>query len=318
MSPTVAVILFIAAGVLLAKCSSLAVHSLTSIARYFRIPDFVVSFIIMSVATSLPELVVSSMAAMAGESMFALSTVIGSNVVDLTLVAGVLSIAAGSLGVKKVLERREAYYSAGVSMILILFLLDGVVSRLEGGALLGVYALYMVHLAGHVKKNMGSSDGVDKKHALLSGLVGLIGVAGLIGGARLMVMSAETLAVSLNAPYVLMGLLLVSLSTSIPELAFELRAWKEGRTDMVLGDLLGSVVANAALITGIVALINPIDAAGSTLNIDTALVFLVFATAIFLFFLRSKHSLNRIEGVILVGLYVLFIALMYFQTMLAG
>jgi len=316
LTPTLAVILFIIAGATLAKCSSLAVKALVTVAHYFRIPDFVVSFILMSIATSLPELVISAIAAAGGESVFALSTVIGSNVVDLTIVAGILAIVAGNMGVKKVLERREAYYTGAVCLVLLLFLLDGQISRLEGGGLIGVYALYMVHLFSQAK-NYPQKHAKPTRSELLKGVVFLVvGVGGLVLGAKGLVWSAETLSVEINAPFVLVGLLLVSLSTAIPELAFEIRAWKHHHHDLALGDLLGSVVTNAALITGVIALIQPINAADSALNIDTALVFLLFSTVIFLFFLRTKHTLNRIEGVILIGVYLLFIALMYFQTML--
>lgn len=316
MSATLAVVLFIVSGIVLAKSSSFSVRGLVTIARYFKIPDFAVSFILMSLATSLPELVVGAMAAAEGESVFALSAVIGSNIADLTLVAGILAIVAGGMGVKKILEQREAYYTVAVCLVLLLFLIDGTVTRVEGGALLGVYALYMVHLLGQIRHNPKATNSVDKKHAAKQLLALAVGIGGLLLGAKGMVMSAEVIAVRLNLPFVLLGLLLVSLSTSIPELAFELRAWKEKHHDLALGDLLGSVVTNTALITGVVALIHPINAGGSITNIDTALVFLVFSAFIFLFFLRSKSTLSRLEGVIMVGIYLLFVCLMYAQTML--
>lgn len=316
VSPVLCIVLFLLSGVLLAKSATVLVKALISISRFFRLPEFVVSFIIMSVATSLPELFVGIVSAARGNGAFALAAVIGSNIADLTLVAGILAIVAGVMGVRKILDKRDAYYTGLVAVTLLLFLLDGMLSRFEGIILVIVYALFMVHLSGQVEKRRGRIKKGKLKTAIKSLGLLAVGIIGLLFGAEVMVRSAEVISKVFNLPFVLMGLLLVSLSTSVPELVFEIQAWRKKHRSMALGDLLGSIVTNTALVAGVVAIVTPVNVVDSTLSFEAALVFLFASTLLFLFFLRTGKTLTRFEGVTLVAVYVLYIFVEYAQAIL--
>ena len=311
LSPGASIALFVVAGVLLAKSASVLVRAIINLARYFRLPEFVVSFVIVAMATSLPELFIGVVSAMRGESEFALGAVIGSNIADMTLVAGILGIVAGAMGVRKILEKRDAYYTAMIAMTLFLFLLDGKLTRLEGGVLLVIYFLYLLHLSGQIPHYPKKMKKGKLKPALKSLGLFVVGMGGLLLGAEIMVRSAEVISAAFNLPFVLMGLLLVSFSTSIPELVFELQAIKKNHNAMAMGDLLGSVVTNTALVVGVVALISPIDLLGASVSVDVALGFLVLSTVMFLFMLRTQKVLTRYEGAALVAVYVLYLFVEY-------
>jgi len=320
------IIILILGGLLLSRSAILSVRTLQRLSISLHLSYFIVSFLIMSVATSLPELFVGIISSLKGESNFALGTVIGSNIINFTLVAGLVSVIAKKLGIKNIFEKKHGYYALATTFVLLLFLLDGYISRLEGGALILVYILYILYIS-NIKNVFASKQKQEKiksshKNNLLSFLKNvvlfLISVGGLVIGAEVVFRSSFLISSYFHFPKIVMALVFVSLSTSLPELVFEIVALKKGKNSMVLGDLLGSISTNSGVIVGICSLINPITVLQASVPFKTSIVFLVASAFLFVFFIRTDRSINWKEGIVLLLVYFVYTAVQYLEGFYSG
>jgi len=203
---------------------------------------------------------------------------------------------------------------AGAAPMILLF--DKQLSRLDGVILLTLYGFYQLMVFSEQKKTaaVGEEDSFVQRlirrlnHRGTRRELGWIflGLALLLFSADMIVRLAKLVAVALNIPILLVGLILISLGTCLPELAFEIKAIKEKQPQMVFGNLLGSIVANATLILGLVSLISPIKIAAFVQYLIATMGFVVVFGA-FYFFTRTKHRLERWEGGFLIGFYLAFV-----------
>lgn len=305
-------------SLLLIKATDILVANLKSFSQATRLGQFVVTTFLLALATSLPELFVGITSALEGSPNLALGNVIGSNIADLSLVIGGAALIGGTVSVHGVFLRRDVFYTflAGAAPMVLLF--DKNLSRVDGLILLSLYGFYNIWVfTEHYRKLI-----VSEEEGFIRRLIRRIshrgtktelswiflGIALLLFSADMLVRIAERMALALNIPILLIGLFLVAVGTSLPELAFELKAVRERQSGMVFGDLLGSVVANSTLIIGIATLISPmrIRAFGEYL-LATMVFVLIFG--LFYLFIRTKRKLERWEGAILLGIYLIFIFL---------
>lgn len=306
---------FILASLIMARSSAALVNSLVKLGRYFKATDFLISFVIMATATSLPELFLSIISAIEGTPQLALGTVIGSNIADLTLVIGITSLVSGNLRVESILKKRNVFYMAAISILMILLLLDGLLSRADGLILLLLFGYYAIRLFSQKGYFSKKTDSVSYAEAIKSGLYFTAGLVFLLLSSGLMVRSAESIALEFRVPIVLIGLLIVALGTSLPELALGLAAAKKDRDDMIMGNILGSVVVNSALILGLTALIHPITVQ-STYLVNTSLIALLLILGLFVYFLRTDKELSLREGVLLIFVYIIYVSIEYLSQIL--
>jgi len=210
-------------------------------------------------------------------------------------------------------RKRDSFYMAVIALTPLVLLYDSVLSRSDGVVLLLLYSLYLYRLASQSKEHskvMRNAHTVSKKQALREVIKFLVGTGLLLGSADLLVRSSTQLAVSLGIPLAIIGLVLVALGTSLPELSFEIEAILHSRGSLVLGNILGSVVVNASLVLGVVALISPITILVDVHYIATV-VALTLAILVFSVFLRSRSKVTLSEGLGLVFLYLLFVAVQF-------
>lgn len=308
-------ITFLIASLIMVRSSAALVGSLINLGRYFNITDFVISFILMATITSLPELFLSVISAVKGSPQLALGTVIGSNIADLTLIAGISAIVSKDLRVASILKKRKAFYMVAISLLMILLLWDGLLSRADGVILLLLFAYYTQRLLSQREYFPKKTDSIERKQAIKSGVYFFLGIFVLLISSELLVRSAKALAFEFNFPLVLIGLVIVALSTSLPELSFGLSATKRDRDDMVMGSILGSVVANSALILGLTALIHPI-AVQNTHLVNSSLITLLVILGLFVYFLRTDRKLSVREGILLIFAYIAYVSLEYLTRLL--
>jgi cation:H+ antiporter len=299
---------FALACVALVLSGSLVIDALAKIARFLRLSEFVVAFVIMAVATSIPELFIGISAAMAGATGLALGTVIGSNIADLTLVIGIAILLGRGISVRSREIKKDALIMVGVVILpLIMMALDGSISRLEGGLLVSVFLGYQYYMYAHRReagqRKMG--DGVSRLEAVATPILFLLGVILLFASAHYVVQHGVAIADGLGVPRILVGVILVALGTSLPELAFETKAAMGGHGDMALGDAIGSVITNSTLVLGVTALISPITA--DPLLFFTAAAFMVAITLLFSAFVETADRLSWRVGLALIFLYIFFI-----------
>jgi cation:H+ antiporter len=278
-------------------------------AAHLRISPVVIGAVIIGIGTSAPEMVVSGLAAAGGNLDIAVGNVIGSNLANVSLVLGVAAMTA-TLTVQGSTLGREAPLSVG-SVILFGLLVQGGLARWEGLVLLGalVAALVWVLQAARAEGNeeLGSevdeylSDGeISLARELGRALVGLVAT---IGSAQLLVWSALDIAESLGLAAGFVGLTIVAIGTSLPELATSLQAARKNETDLIIGNLLGSNIFNSLAVGGLAALLGPgtIDDTALT-GIATALM--VGVAVLAGLFMRSGRRVTRPEGLVLLAVYL--------------
>ncbi len=305
-------LIFLVSCVVLVVSSAILLKSLTKIARLLRISEFVIAFILMALFTSLPELVVGVIASLHKLPTLILGTVIGSNIADLTFVAGVAILIARSISVKEKVIKRESYFMFGICLLPVLLMIDKVLSRIDGVVLLAVFFIYMFFLYKRGRITIPEMEKVTFLETFKNFGLFMLGIILLLGSAELVVRYAKIIALDLKLPDILIGLFLVAIGTSLPELIFESRAVLRGKKEMALGDIMGSVVANSTLVLGIAALIFPLS--GEFFYFITSAYFMILTAFIFITFMRSEERFSIMEGIALLMMYFLFIMLEFYLT----
>lgn len=299
---------------LLIKGADIFVDGASSIAKKIGIPSVIVGLTIVSLGTSAPELAVSLISSFNGNNGIAVGNVLGSNLFNTLVVLGGTAIVA-PLIIKKCTIKRD-YVTTLLVTILTCFLIFGLVpksenmlSRISGIILLVVCIIYMFILVKAAKKDSvkdeeSTSEIKMSKNILLS----LIGVVGIVFGGNLVVDSATNIAYALGMSEKLVGLTIVAVGTSLPELVTSIVAALKGENDIALGNVLGSNIFNLVLILGASATINPITVSG-VMVIDFIILIAVtlFIGALIFFNKKEEKRLGRLEGIILVGMYVAYL-----------
>ena len=281
------------------------VRGASSIARRFGISPLVIGLTIVGFGTSAPELLVSVNAALAGQPAIAIGNVLGSNIANILLILGVSAVIAPLIIPARQLARDLAFMLLATGAIWVM-LLDGMVTRLEGGLLIAGLAvfLYMAFSAGSVPQEEDAVETSVPKSALMT--VG--GLVLLVIGAHFLVDSASTIARTYGISEAVIGLTIVAVGTSLPELATSVIAAFRRQTEIAVGNVVGSNIFNIFSILGITALITPIPAEARFAMIDMPWV---AGTAIGLSVLAIwLGGLPRIAGVVLLAAYGGYLALM--------
>lgn len=300
---------------LLIKGADIFVDGASSIAKKIGIPSVIVGLTIVSLGTSAPELAVSLISSFNGNNGIAVGNVLGSNLFNTLVVLGGTAIVAPLL-IKKSTIKRD-YIATLVVTILTCFLIFGVVpksenmlSRISGIILLVVCVVYMFILVKAAKKDsVKDEENISEIKMSKNILLSLIGVVGIVFGGNLVVDSATNIAYSLGMSEKLVGLTIVAVGTSLPELVTSIVAALKGENDIALGNVLGSNIFNLVLILGASATITPIAVSG-VMIIDFIILIAVTLFIGALIFLNKKEEkrLGRLEGIILVGIYVAYLA----------
>ncbi|MFH1307988.1 MAG: hypothetical protein ABIH72_03990 [archaeon] len=289
------------------------VKSLTKISHFLRISEFTAAFIIIAVATSLPELFVGISSALQGTPAISLGNVIGANILDITIITGIFVLLGR--GIKLNINRigNDVYYMLGsVILVFILFFIGNSLSRIDGAILLGVFFINLIRMIRKRKQYPATFiDGRIKRWEIVFYVFLFISSLILLFlSSSFAVKYASLIAIDLSLPEIMVGLFLVSLATTLPELVFGIEAVMMGHKGMSIGDQTGTVFTNLTLIIGVVALIHPITP--DYLSFLVAGVFMFISAFIFTTFVYSGRRLDILEGVGLVLLYVAFAIIEFF------
>ncbi len=285
----------------------LLVKSLGKIARFLHISEFSAAFIIMALATSLPELFIGISSALDGAPELSLGNVLGANILNLTLVTGIIVLVSKNIKTNKKIERDSYFMLWGIILMIVLYILGGQLSRVDGVLLLGFFSLNFYRTFKKRRKfSKKMEDSTGRKKHFIYLLLFIVAFVGLYVSSVFVVKYSEALAVDLSLPEIFMGLFFLSFATTLPELVFGVSAAKMNHNSMGIGDQIGTILANSALILGIVAIIHPIKIP-VFLNFITPAVFMFIAAFIFTTFLITGRKLETLEGISLVLFYVLFI-----------
>lgn len=296
------VIIFIIGCFLLVKSAEYAVKSVTHLARYLRLTEFVTSFILVAFVSSLPEGFISVIAAIGGDPSIGVGTLLGGNIADLTLILGLVALAGHPVRIHSSIIKKDLYFA--VLMLLPIILgLNGIISRVDGVILLAAGIIFIIVLLR--EREYFHKPFEMKDHWLKHLAVFTVSLAVMLVSAHFIVGSTHSLAIGLGIPSLLIALVLVALGTTLPEFTFSLQSVRNGHADLAIGDLLGTVVVDATIIMGIMALISPI--AINVFMLSIIGVFTLFAVAFSLLFMRSDGILTKNEAMALVLFYVAFV-----------
>ena len=307
-------VLFIIGFGLLIKGADWLVDGASSFAKKLKIPAIVIGLTIVAFGTSMPELIVNIFASAKGQVDLAFGNVIGSNISNILLILGISAIIY-PLAVKRNTTFKEipltilAVVSVGVlaNDFLIDKLPQSILSRGDGIILLLFFAIFLYYIFTISKSGDVKNDLAVKKHKYWQdGLLVAAGMAGLFVGGQWIVEGASVMARALGMSEALIGLTIVAVGTSLPELATSAVAAYKKQADIAVGNIVGSNIFNIFWILGVSAIIRPLSFSPA-LNFDM-LIMLVATVLLFVsMFLGEKHKIERWQGVVFVLLYVLYI-----------
>lgn len=297
----------IGASLLLSKAADLIVYTTSKLARRFHVSEFNMGFFILGLATTTPELFVGLNSAVDKHPELSLGNLIGASIVLLSLVIGLNAIIKKEIRFIESFHRRDMWFTSFVIFSPALFIFDGTLSRIDGLALISIYIIFYIVMNRRqtFTEHIGETLANHHPHFLsITALLGL-GILGLILGAKLMVEAAQLISYQLQLPLVLVGLIMISIGTNLPELTVLYKSVTSRHNQLGMGDFLGSAAANSPVL-GLIALFTPISfEAPLKVYFSMGMLFVVLIT--FNAFYSIDKKISRNEGVALVAIYSFFL-----------
>jgi len=309
MMTLVYVLVFIGSALILGYTSNRLIKSLSKVARFLKWKEFVVAFFTMALAASLSNFFVGISSVIHKIPELSFSDVIGGSIVDLTLAAGLAALISNKgLKLKSRTVQGSAIFTLLIAILPILLIQDGILSRFDGILLIIVFCLYIFWVFKKEDRftKEYNSEKVKPANALKNFFIIILTVIALLIASEGIVQSARYFAQALGLSLPLVGLLIVGIGNALPEISFAVQAAKKGDDWLVIGDLMGSIIIPATLVLGIVAILSPIEIPDFS-PFAIARIFLVLAALAFVIFTRTKQTIDKREGLYLIGLYILFL-----------
>lgn len=319
MSIFFSVIIILILSLILIKAADEVVTSVRRISKISNLSGYAISAIILALATSLPELFVGITSALNNASGLSMGNVIGANIANITLIVGIAGLFGGVIFLKdeKFLNQElPLALFAGFAPIILLW--DRVLSRTDGLILIILYGLYATGLFHKgfllVGKHHQKENGLYKLFVEIEENQGhirrelvrfFVSVLLLLVSADFIVRLASAVAEDFGLPLFVVGLLIISIGTTLPELAFSFRTVQQKQPSLLIGNMLGSIIVNATLILGIVSVISPIAVPQRREYLLSAVAFLI-AIISFWVFSHTGRKINRIEAGVLLLIYAVF------------
>ena len=313
--------------VLLIKGADFFVEGSSAVAKRLRIPSMIIGMTIVAMGTSLPECAVSVTASLTGNNSLAISNAVGSNIFNLLVVCGVCSLFVPLAVQKSTLQKEFPLSIFCAGLLLLLGYLGMTLGRIDGIIFLIIFAgylLWMIRSAKRARHNITSADSSsaqkvrsslsEKEIEEVASHINLLplwkclifilgGMIAIKYGGDFVVDGASSIASSLGLSQTLIGLTIVSIGTSLPELVTSIVAAKKDEVDMALGNAIGSNVFNILMVLGIASAISPISII--TENIIDLCVLIVFTICVWIF-AGTKKKIGKIEGFAMVALYAIY------------
>lgn len=303
-----AVVILIIGFVCLVKGADFFVEGSSSIARQLRVPALIIGLTIVAMGTSLPELSVSAVASFNGNNALAVSNALGSNIFNLLVVLGVAAVFNPIIVEKDVLQRDLPFSICCSVLVIIAAFVSGGISRAWGAGFLVLFIIYIfVIVKKAIKHRVDTSDKDTADNTILpmwKSIIFIVGGAVAIKlGGDWTVDSAVIIAQFLGATETLIGLTIVSVGTSLPELVTSVVAARKGELEMAVGNAVGSNIFNILLILGVASVISPIPIVGESV-FDAGC--LVLFSVLLMMFCFTKSTLSKIEGAVMLVIYAVY------------
>ena len=309
-------ILFLVGFVLLIKGADILVTGASAIAKKYHVSDMVVGLTIVSIGTSLPELIVNIMSSIQGQSELAIGNVFGSNVANLLLILGVTAVIC-PLPIKRNTILTEIPFSL-IATLLVGFLANAklfdaytqlYISRSDGYLLLFFFLLFMAYIYNIAKTNNDTPEEEEETPTMSIGksvLYILLGVVGLFVGGKWVVDGAVSIAQSFGLSESFIGLTIVAIGTSLPELVTSVTAARRNSIDIAVGNVVGSNIFNLLWILGISAIINPMP---FDVVSNSDILMMIFASTLLILSMPvgKRNTIDRWNGILFMVIYIGYI-----------
>lgn len=298
------------------------VEGSASVARHFGMPPLLVGMVVVGFGTSAPEMTVSALAAYQGNSGIALGNAYGSNIANIALILGLTALISPIAVHSRVLEKELPLLTA-VTALAAWQVWDGEITRIDAWVLLAVFAAVMGWSIWQGTRKRGDAFGSEMAHELRTHAMPLrraifwliAGLAFLIVSSRILVWGAVKIAHGFGISDLVIGLTIVAVGTSLPELASSIIATRKGEHDIALGNVLGSNLFNTLAVVGIAAMIHPIPASAEVFSRDIlTMAVLTVSLFVFCYGFRGPHRISRLEGGILLLCYIGYSAYLLVTT----
>ena len=297
-------LLLLVGFVLLIKGADFFVEGSSSIAKALKIPSIVIGLTLVSMGTSAPEAAVIITASFSGSSDISLGNVIGSNIFNLLTVIGCAAIIR-PIDSPKEIVKRDLWWNLGITGLLFLMIFDKNISRLNGLILLAGMMIYLFIVVKKAMENRLEETSVEVMPIPKSIVFVVLGLGAVIIGGQLVVNNASIIARSLGMSDALVGLTIVAIGTSLPELVTSVMAARKGEPGIALGNAVGSCLFNLMFILGSTSVLTPIHVA-SDLLVDT--IILIAVSLIVTIFVITGQKTKRWEGMACLTCYVVYTA----------
>lgn len=285
------------------------VDGASATARYFNLSPLLIGIVIVGFGTSTPEMLVSASSALDGASGLALGNAYGSNIANIALILGVTALISPIFVAKDVLTK-ELPALLAITLLSDFFLMDATVTRLEAVILLVVFAIYMAWRIWDAKKahiepeQTENAEPISLKKSIFWLVVGLLL---LMLSSKLMVVGAVALATELGVSDLVIGLTIVAVGTSLPELASSIIAARKGESDLALGNIVGSNLFNTLVVVGIAGVIRPMQVEPEIFSRDMLVMFaltVLLGLCCYPFATNRQGKITRFEGFLLLLCFV--------------
>lgn len=316
----IALFMLVLGFALLIKGADLLVDGASSFAKRFGVSDLMIGLTVVAFGTSAPEFVVTLRSALDGNTGIAIGNILGSNIANILLILGLASLVR-PLAVQRMTTYKEIPFSLLGALMLYVLVNDvslnggatAMLSMADGLVLLGFFVIFLYYVFGIAKVNDGDADETVKRYSKgKSAMLVALGFVGLVLGGGWVVDSAITLASLWGMSEAVIGLTVVAIGTSLPELFTSIVAAYKGKVDIAIGNVVGSNIFNIFWILGSVAVFAPLpfDLAS---NVDVVAVLLSTTLLFIWMFVGRRHVLQRWQGVVFICLYVAYVAYLLFR-----
>lgn len=300
----ITIIMLLVGFVFLIKGADLFVEGASDLATKLKIPSLIIGLTIVAFGTSAPEAAVSISSALSGSNAIAVSNIVGSNIFNLLAVIGITAILY-KIDITKESLKQDFPIVLGSSILLLIFIYtSSEISRIEG---LILFLLLIAYISMLIIKSRRESTNmpIGTTHLTMPKIILyiLIGLVGIILGGNFVVDSAKEIALSLGMSETLVGLTIVSIGTSLPELITSVTAAYNKKTDIAIGNAIGSNIFNILFILGLTDMISPI-ATTNIMLIDTLMMIIIIIITYILAY--DKSDFNRKDGIILVTIFIIY------------
>lgn len=289
------------------------VSSLIYSARLFKLSEYAIAFILMSFGTSIPELFVGLSSALNDIPNLSLGNIFGANLINISLIIGIAALInqGKGLSIDSKISRENFWLAAFLAFLPILLISDGVISRGDGLALLASFIIYIWKILGEKEYFTKVLNKITVREGFAAAAMRqlfnfFLAVVFLILSSALLVWSGKNIAGELTLDILAFGTIFMAIGTTLPEMAFGVRAALLNHGSMSIGNSLGSVAFNSTFILGAVSLINPIRLNAET-NLALVSIFLFLAFILFNIFVYTKNIISKKEALILIALYLIFV-----------